>query len=146
PFDKTLNLLYKKDEWAQVEEALSKADKRLQDQMLQVKSENEKIGAILESIYDDIIAIDSFETVLFYNSNFKRNFIQGKSQGDLIHKIWHTLKDESVVGAFREVLKTGRPVALKGINKVSPREPDRFFDLTITPLGSGKEGKISGAL
>ncbi|HXH74764.1 MAG TPA: ATP-binding protein [Bacteriovoracaceae bacterium] len=141
PFDKTLSLLYKKDEWAHVEEALTKADKRLQDQIAQAKTENEKIGAILESIYDDIIAIDSFETVLFYNSNFGKNFIQEKSKGEILPKLWHTFSDENVLRAFRSVLKTGQTTSLKGISFLA----DRYFDLTVTSLKSG-EGRIIGAL
>lgn len=145
PFASTLRHFYKKDEWAHIEEALTKADKRLQDQMTQVKNENEKIGAILESIYDDIIAIDNFETVLFYNSNFKRNFFQEKSEGDIIPKIWHTFTDEEVLNAFRHVLKSGENTSLKAMNFLSSRHPERFFDLTITPL-KGADGKITGAL
>jgi len=145
PFERTLRHFYQKDEWAHIEEALSKADKRLQEQISRVKSENEKIGAILESIYDDIIAIDNFETVLFYNTNFKRNFFQKKSEGDIIPKIWHTFSDEEVLKAFRHVLKTGENSSLKGMNFLSSRHPDRYFDLTITPL-RGSDGLVNGAL
>jgi two-component system phosphate regulon sensor histidine kinase PhoR len=145
PFASTLRHFYQKDEWAHIEEALNKADKRLQDQVTQVKNENEKIGAILESIYDDIIAIDNFETVLFYNSNFKRNFFQEKSEGDIIPKIWHTFNDEEVLKAFRHVLKSGENASLKAMNFLSSQHPERYFDLTITPL-KGADGKITGAL
>lgn len=145
PFERTLRHFYQKDEWAHIEEALNKADKRLQEQISRVKSENEKIGAILESIYDDIIAIDSFETVLFYNTNFKRNFFQENSEGNIIPKIWHTFSDEEVLKTFRYVLKTGETSSLKGMNFLSSRHPERYFDLTITPL-KGSDGKVNGAL
>jgi two-component system, OmpR family, phosphate regulon sensor histidine kinase PhoR len=145
PFEKTLRMLYKKDEWAQIREALNKADKKLQDQVALIKVENEKIGAILESIHDDIIAIDNFETVLFYNTNFKRDFIKLKSSGELMPKIWHTFEDEAVLKAFREVLKTGQTTQLKSNNFKMSSHPERFFDLTISPL-KAEDGKISGAL
>ncbi len=145
PFNKTLSLLYRKDEWARVEEALNKAEKRLQEQIEQTKTENDKIGAILESIYDDIIAIDNFESLLFYNSNFKKNFIQNKSGKEIIPKLWHIFTDENVLKAFRKVLNSGETTILKNLSFLSPNQQDRFFDLTITPLVNSKN-EIFGAL
>ena len=145
PFNKNLQLLYKKDEWSRINEALNEADHQLKSQITNVRNENEKIAAILESIYDDIIAIDPYETVLFYNSNFKRNFMKERDYKDIMPKLWHTLSDESVLEAFRSVLKTGTTVSLKGLNFLSSQNPERYFDLTITPLKNA-EGKISGAL
>ena len=145
PFEKTLRMLYRQDEWGQIREALDKADLKLQEQVAQIKVENEKISAILESIHDDIIAIDSFETVLFYNSNFKRDFIQQKSSGELMPKIWHTFQHEEILAAFREVLKTGKTTYLKGMNFHTSTRPERFFDLTVSPLRNEQQ-KITGAL
>jgi two-component system phosphate regulon sensor histidine kinase PhoR len=145
PFGKSLALLYKKDEWAHIEEALNKADKRLQDQVAQAKTENEKISAILDSIYDDIIAVDKFDTVLFFNENFKRNFIQSQTRPELLPKLWRTFSDEAVLQAFRSVVSTGRTTSLKGLKQLSKTSPQRIFDLTVTPLKSG-EGSIIGAL
>ena len=145
PFNKNLQLLYKKDEWSRIQEALDVADLQLKTQVLNVKMENEKIAAILESIYDDIIAIDQFETVLFFNTNFKRNFMKVREYQEIQPKIWHTFSDDTVLKAFRSVLMSGKTVSLKGLTFLSSMNPDRFFDLTITPLRNA-EGKISGAL
>lgn len=141
PFDKTIKLLYQTDRWTQIEEALNEADVKLREQIKQTKQENEKIGAILGSIYDDIIAIDPFETILFYNNNFDKNFIKGRSLGEIIPKLWHVFSDENVLEAFRAVLKSGQKVSLKGKDFIA----GRYFDLTVTPL-KGENGKITGAL
>ena len=145
PFNKNLQLFYKKDEWSRIQEALSEADHQLKTQIVNVRTENEKIAAILESIYDDIIAIDPLETVLFYNSNFKRNFMREKDYKDITPKIWHTFSDETVLEAFRSVLKNGETISLRGLTFLSSPNPDRYFDLTITSLKNA-DGKISGAL
>jgi two-component system phosphate regulon sensor histidine kinase PhoR len=145
PFNKNLKLLYKNDEWSQIQEALSEADHQLKSQILNVKTENEKIAAILESIYDDIIAVDPYETVLFYNSNFKQNFMKEKDYNNITPKIFHTFSDETVLNAFKSVLKNGETVSLEGLTFLSSLRPDRYFDLTITSLKNA-EGKISGAL
>ncbi len=145
PFNKNLQLLYKKDEWSRIHEALNEADHQLKTQITNVRNENEKIAAILESIYDDIIAVDPYETVLFYNTNFKNNFMIEKSYKQIMPKLFHTLSDEPVLNAFRSVLRNGETVSLKGLTFLSSRNPDRYFDLTITSLKNA-EGKISGAL
>lgn len=144
PFNRSLALLYERDEWRQIEEALNKADQKLQTQVQEVKTENEKSTAILEAINDDIIAIDKFETILFYNSKFKNNFIQKREGQEINPKIWHIFADE-VLSAFRSVLATGTPCSLKRINFPNARRPERYYDLTITPLRSSSE-TISGAL
>lgn len=145
PFNKNLQLLYKKDEWSRIYEALNEADHQLKTQVVKVRTENEKIAAILESIYDDIIAIDPYETILFYNSNFKRNFIQEKAYRELVPKLWHKFSDETVLEAFRSVLKSGEKVSIKGLRFLSSQNPDRYFDLTVTSL-KNPDGKINGAL
>lgn len=145
PFNKNLQLLYKKDEWSRIHEALNEADHQLKTQIINVKNENEKISAILESIYDDIIAIDTYETVLFYNTNFKRNFMKERGYQEIMPKLYHTFSDETVLNSFKNVMKTGVTASLKGLTFCSSLNPDRYFDLTITPLRN-TEGKITGAL
>ncbi len=145
PFNKTLQLLYQKDRWAEIEEALNEADQKLKIQIVQTRTENEKIGAILESIYDNIIAIDTYETVLFFNTNFKKNFMRERGQHEILPKIWHTFTDDKLLKAFISVLKTGETVSLKGMLGLSTHFPDRYYDLTITPLRT-TEGRVNGAL
>jgi len=145
PFGKNLDLFYKRDEWSKIQHALTDADNQLKLQISNVKTENEKIAAILESIYDDIIAVDSYEKVLFYNSNFKRNFMTQKDYQEITPRLWHTFTDETVLLAFRSVLKDGKTLSLKGLRFNSSKSADRYFDLTITSL-KNSDGKISGAL
>jgi two-component system, OmpR family, phosphate regulon sensor histidine kinase PhoR len=145
PFTKTLDLLYQKDKWAEVEEALDEAEQQLNVQIIQTKTENEKIKAILESINDNIIAIDLFETILFFNSNFEKNFKQSRPDHEIVPKLWHRFTDENVIKSFRLVLQTGETVSIKGMSSVSAINPNRFYDLNITPLRDAS-GKINGAL
>lgn len=144
PFTKSLSLLYQRDEWAALEEALNKADQRLKKQVKEVREENEKNSAILEAINDAIIAVDKFESILFFNSKFQKNFIK-ESEGKEIHKkVWHIFSDE-VLEAFRSVLNSGEPISLKAMNFPESHSPGRYFDLTITPLNLSS-GITTGAL
>lgn len=144
PFHRSIQLLYRRDNWGAIEEALIKADQRLQFQIQEVKLENEKNAAILESISDDIIAIDRFETILFFNKKFENNFMRRRSGLEINRKIWHIFEDD-VLKAFRSVLKNGMPVSLRRVRLASFQKIDRYYDLSITPLKSAN-GIINGAL
>ncbi len=144
PFNKNLALLYQKDEWRSIEEALNKADQKLQKQVREVRIENEKNTTILESINDDIIAVDKFESILFFNTKFQQNFIKSRDGQEIDKRIWHIF-DGEVLAGFRSVLKSGDPVSLKAMNFPQSLNPHRFFDLTITPLKSST-GSIHGVL
>lgn len=144
PLKKNLELLYKKDEWSSLEAALNEADLKIQEQMLKVQDENEKNTAILESINDDIIAIDRFESILFHNTKFKNNFMRRREGNEIKKKIWHIF-DHKVLDAFRFVLSTGETQSLKSMSFPESHHPNKVFDLTITPLKL-KNGNIQGAL
>ncbi len=139
PLDTNIKLLYEKDEWAKIETALNDADSKIKDQINQTRLENEKIGAILESIYDAILAIDPFESLLFSNSNFRKSFQNDKETG-IIPKLWHVFKEQEVLTAYRNVIKDGSPQSFKTLEHHA-----RYYDLTVTPL-RGVEGKVIGAL
>ena len=144
PFNKSLELLYERDEWSAIEEALNKADQRLQLQVEEFRMENEKNTAILESINDAIIAIDKYESILFYNSRFENNFMKRRDGQEINKKVWHIFSDD-VLASFRTVLRTGSPESLKSMSFSASNSPDKYFDLTITPLKSA-DGTINGAL
>ena len=139
PFEKQLNQNYRQDEWAQIEDAFNSADKTLDDQLEEIKEENNKSMAILESINDGILAIDPFETILFYNTNFTNAFKLKKAQ--ITPKLWHVFEDDSILSKTKYVLTTGKPSKLKGI-KLS----ERFYDLTFTPLQMSKYKDRHGVL
>jgi two-component system, OmpR family, phosphate regulon sensor histidine kinase PhoR len=146
PFNKTLQLLYRRNEWDQIEAALSEADQKFQKEFQKSQEENRKNSAILESIHDNIIAIDNFETVLFFNTNFQQNFQSERNYSkEIIPKIWQIFRNEQILLAFRTVLRSGEVVSLKGLSGLSSLSPTRFHDVTITPL-KAESGNVSGAL
>lgn len=141
PFKKTIELLYRQNKWAQIEEALNEADLKLQEQIQKIRQENEKISTILESINDEIIAVDPFESILFYNTNFRSTFSNLLPSGEIIPKLWHLFQAPEILECFREVLRSSAPQSLKTISVVE----GRYFDLTVTPMLDDR-GKVTGAL
>lgn len=144
PLEKNLKQFYRKDEWIQIEEAITKADQKLHGHIQEIQKENDKNNAILESISDEIIAIDRFETVLFFNSKFKNNFILDKQGLEIEKKIWHIFEDD-ILKAFQIVLSTGSSNSLNELTFSQSQNPNRIYNLTITPLKS-ISGTINGAL
>ncbi|HLT21934.1 MAG TPA: ATP-binding protein [Bacteriovoracaceae bacterium] len=131
PFEKQLNQIFRQDEWAQIEEAFNKADKTLTAQLQQIKDENDKNIAILESISDGILAIDPFETILFFNSNFANSFKFKKNQ--ITPKLWHVFDDPLILTKAKSVLSTGQATKLKEV-KIA----NRYYDFNFTPLQKDK--------
>lgn len=126
-FYKQINQEFRQDEWAQIEEAFNNADLTLNSQLQQIKEENDKNVAILESISDGILAIDPFETILFFNTNFAKSFQFKKNQ--LTPKLWHVFDDALILAKAKSVLQTGEATKLANI-KIN----ERYYDFTFTPL------------
>ncbi|HLW57008.1 MAG TPA: ATP-binding protein [Bacteriovoracaceae bacterium] len=132
PFEKQLDQIFRQDEWAQIEEAFNKADKTLSSQLQQIKNENDKNIAILESISDGILAVDQFESILFFNSNFANSF--KFKQNQITPRLWHVFDDPNILSKAKSVLETGEATKLKEV-KIN----NRFYDFTFTPLQKDKQ-------
>ena len=145
PTNHHFKMLYRRDEWSRVQATLNEADSQIKAQIINIKNENEKIATILESINDSILAIDPYETIQFHNSNFRREFINPKNAKEITPRLWHKISNEEVLEAFRKVLRDGISTSLKNLNNMSYTHPERFYNLTITPMRNA-EGKIIGAL
>ena len=143
PYSENLKLIYKQDELTHLDEALKQLINRIETQINLFKDENEKITAILESINDQIIAIDQFETVLFYNSKFQKKFIEPRPKTEITSKIWHYIENPEILEAFRSVLKNGETIVLRDL--VFSVQSQRVYNLTISPIRKADK-KISGVL
>ncbi len=143
PYSDNLKLIYKQDEWGHLNEALKQLINRVESQIHLFKDENEKFTAILESISDLIIAIDPFETILFYNSKFKTKFIEDRPRTEITSKIWHYIENEEILEAFRKVLKNGETIILTDL--VFSNKSQRIYNLSISPIRKADK-QISGVL
>ncbi len=143
PYADSLKYKYKQDEWAYLDEALKIVVNRIESQIHLFTDENEKFTAILESINDQIIAIDPFESILFYNSKFKDKFIEPRPKTEITPKLWHYIENKEILDAFRKVLKTGETIVLTDL--VFSLKSQRIYNLTISPLRKADKN-ITGVL
>lgn len=136
PYGEQLQLFYSKSEWAQIEAALAEADARMQAQLKTIREENAKFTTLLESISNEILAIDGQQNVLFFNPRFERNFLARKEKLQLGGKVWSMLDIPEALQAFDEVLMTKSAKKIKGFSVVILGDT-RFYNLTVSPLPIG---------
>lgn len=137
-----------KDEWSIVEKTLDEAQKGLERYIEQLYNENEKMGTVMESITDSILAVGLDEDILFANHQFKKNFLAKpiKTKNIFQFKVWEITTDLELQSLFNDCLLTGEPVKRRNIElPVKSGKRNSFFDVKVNPLFDQK-GEIFGAV
>lgn len=137
-----------RDEWSIVEKTLDKAQQGLENYLEQLYNENEKIGTVMESITDSILAIGMKEEILFANNHFKKNFVLKsiKYKEILQFKLWEITTDLELQSLFNDCLLTAEPLKRRNIElPVRDGKRNSFFDVKVNPLFDQK-GRIFGAV
>lgn len=143
--DEKLKLFYEKDEWSHINAALNQADQKLKNQLQVIRSENDKISTLLEAIPDEIIAIDSTSTVLFFNSSFQQTFVDSATKLEAHGKIWSFISHEEVIESFNEVIVNNISKKVSELPKQLVGGREKYFTLNITPLRD-EHGSCRGAV
>lgn len=136
------------DEWGIVEKTLDQAQRGLENYLERLYNENEKMGTVMESITDSILAIGLDEDVLFANHQFKKNFLSKslKNENIFSFKIWEISNDLELQSLFNDCLLTGEPVKRRNIElPIKGGKRNSFFDVKVNPLFDQK-GDIFGAV
>ncbi len=136
------------DEWGIVERTLDQAQKGLERYIEQLYNENEKMGTVMESITDSILAVGLDENLLFANHHFKKNFLSKtmKDKNILQFKIWEITSDLELQSLFNDCLLTGEPVKRRNFElPIKGGKRNSFFDVKVNPLFDQK-GDIFGAV
>jgi two-component system phosphate regulon sensor histidine kinase PhoR len=143
PHEQQLDLFYMKDEWAKIDAALAEADRRSRDQLRTIREENRKFTTLLDSLPNEILAIDPSLNVLFYNPRFLRTFLAGRPQLQERGKLWSMLEHAEAAEVFRRVVEDGHPQRLAGFPLTLAGET-RYYKLVVSPLptagGTGAVG------
>jgi two-component system phosphate regulon sensor histidine kinase PhoR len=136
------------DEWGIVEKTLDQAQEGLERYIEQLYNENEKMGTVMESITDSILAVGLDEDILFANHHFKKNFLSKviKDKDILSFRIWEITNDIELQTLFNDCLLTGEPVKRRNIElPIKGGKRNSFFDVKVNPLFDQK-GDIFGAV
>jgi signal transduction histidine kinase len=138
PHKKKLDIIYKKNEWALIQELLhlteffiEKQSEELQNQLLQSRT-------LIHSMNDPVLIIDEFQTCREYNDLFKDLFIRDKdispSQGD--EKVWKIFKGQEIIAGIEECIQNKAPTRINGhyFDELS-----EYYNISITALHNTKK-------
>ncbi len=136
------------DEWGLVEKTLDRAQQGLEIYIEQLYKENQKMGTVMESITDSILAIGLNEEILFANHQFKKNFLSKDIKHKEIDnfKIWEVTRDLELQTLFNDCLITAEPVKRRNMElQIKGGKRLSYFDIKVNPLFTRK-GEVFGAV
>jgi two-component system phosphate regulon sensor histidine kinase PhoR len=142
PFHVKLKLLYKRDEWTQIYEALKQAEENIQKQLNQINDENEKTATLLDSITDAVFAVDIHQSSLFYNKKFEDKFFNDEVIVTEEIKLWKVFDKKKILKAYERAMTKGQSKRLRGREF---KESNSYYDISVTPLFNRKK-EIIGAV
>ena len=136
------------DEWSIVEKTLEKAQEGLEHYLDELHNENEKMGTVMESITDSILAIGLHENILFANKQFKKNFLNKDVKRKEISKfkIWEITRNMDLQNLFNDCLMSNDSVKKKNMElPIKGGKRTSYFDIKVNPLFD-QNGNIFGAV
>jgi len=125
------------DEWMLVEQALDRARGDIENYVTELHNENVKIGTLMESISESIIAVKENGKILFANRHFFKNFLpKGFKKKKLYDfRIWEITRDLDIQVMIEQAFKENRIVKQRNSKQMTrPRGGEVFFDITVSPL------------
>jgi two-component system phosphate regulon sensor histidine kinase PhoR len=136
------------DEWVVVEQALDRARGDIENYVTELHNENVKIGTLMESISESIIAVKENGKILFANRHFFKNFLpKGFKKKKLYDfRIWEITRDLDIQVMIEQAFKENRIVKQRNSKQMTrPRGGDVYFDITVSPL-TDQEKKTYGVV
>ncbi len=136
------------NEWMVVEQALDRARGDIENYVTELHNENVKIGTLMESISESIIAVKENGKILFANRHFFKNFLpKGFKKKRLVDfRIWEITRDLDIQVMIEQAFKENRIVKQRNSKQMTrPRGGDVFFDITVSPL-TDQENKTYGVV
>ena len=135
--DEDETFLGQDNEWVVVEQALDRARGDIENYVTELHNENVKIGTLMESISESIIAVKENGKILFANRHFFRNFLPKSFKKKKLYdfKIWEITRDLDIQVMIDQAFKENRIVKQRNSKQMTrPRGGDVFFDITVSPL------------
>lgn len=134
------------DEWSELEHSIAKIERDLSDRTERLGRERDELTVLMASIAEAIVAVDSSERLLFFNSQF--GLLTGL-RDDRKH-LWEILRQPEILEAFRSVLTTGTAVHLRALAlervEGDGRTSPRYFSLSVNPLRRAADATPYGAV
>lgn len=120
-------------EWSDLETALNRIGRNIQNQDRTRAREREELEAIISAIAEAVVAVDKSGNVLFFNSQFAVLFGDRELQKRQ-SRISDFFRRPDVLSAFRATLKSGAPGSASMELTIMNESAPRHFALSVAPL------------
>ncbi len=132
-------------EWNDLDRALSKIKKSLDKKRRQYNREREELQAIVSSVKNSIVAIDTQHNVRYYNSQFAVLF-KMKRKREMSERIEEIFREPSLLEAFKTAIEGGNPADLRLSLMTSRHKLPRNFNVSVSPLRNKDDNTAYGAV
>lgn len=134
-------------EYADLESALDKIQKKLKKRRIQLAQEREESGALMQALQDAVFSFDIDEKVRFFNSQFATQFMTEKYRGalDAPLRITEIFREPQLLNSLRATLVSGEPQFLQ-IKTLGASGLIKYYSVTISPLKQELDSRLYGGL
>lgn len=129
-------------EWSAIESSMEEVRKDLRAKLESLTLQREEQATLMSAISDAIIAVDTDESPLFYNSRFALTFASPGVQAN--RHLWEIFRAPEILKAFRSALRDGKTDSARAV-RIDSEEGTRFFSVSVSPLRKSN-GQIYGAV
>lgn len=133
-------------EYAELELALDRIEKKLKKRKEQLQREREENAAFMSSVQEGLISISPEQKLLYFNSQFAAQFLDPEQLKRGPITLTNALRVPEVLEAFRRVLDEGatQKITVRLLTRLD--NLPRYFSVSLTPLRKDKSREIYGVI
>jgi len=130
-------------EWSELETNVQGIKKKLENTSQNLTMEQIELDTLLGAISDAVLAVDTDETPLFYNSRLE--LIMGEKKFNRQSKLYELFRVPEILTSYKRALEEGKVWSTGALPFQTGSQSKRYFTLSVSPLRKQDE-KIYGAL
>lgn len=136
------------DEWSKVESAVDQANKDIETYLEDLHSENKKFSTLIESLTDCILAVNKNEQILFFNHEFKKRFLDEKSNREdyIGKKIGRIGISRKVTKLLKIAIRNKQNQNLYSIKLNKDEQFIGHFDMRVSLLKEGHKKDVGAVI
>lgn len=128
-------------EYAEIEILLNRLKRKLRKRKEQVAEAREEAELVMASIADAVLAIDTAEKIVFYNSHFAKHFLPERFNA-IEAKLSAVIRLPEVLQCFYSAMKQGvlQSSFIEAASVIDGEK--RYYKITASPLLKAKSGQV----
>lgn len=132
-------------EWFDLERAVYRIHKDLRTKTEALAREREELSTLMGAVSDAILAIDSYENPLFFNSQFAHLFQVAQGGGKTL-TLGEMFRVPEILQGYRAVLADGQMRHVSATVHTGHHKVRRYFSISIAPIRTSERDPVHGAV